>query len=330
MLLRAVALPYGGVVRIRNLLYDRGVLRSRGATVSSICVGNLTTGGTGKTPVVAWLAEAAGRAGRRPAILTRGYAPSGGVAESDEVLLYGRLVPDVPVVVDGDRVRGAATAVAAGADLLLLDDGFQHRRFVRGVDIVLLDARDPFGGGKLLPAGRLREPPSGLARAAAIVLTRCGRASAAELAATERTIRPFAPDTPLLREDHVVSLVVGSDGRTPLPLEGARVLVFSGIADGRALAESVRGLGATPLRVLDYGDHHAFTPAEVRGLEAEAAALGASAAVTTEKDLVRLTGAATWKGDVPLVAPRVVPSFSEADRGVLGGIVGFELPAVVG
>ncbi len=313
------------MVRLRNRLYDRGVLPSRGASVPSICVGNLTTGGTGKTPIVAWLAAAARRAGRRPAILTRGYLPRGAAGPPDEVRLYARLVPDVPVVVDGDRVRGSARATADGADLLLLDDGFQHRRFARDVDLVLLDAADPFGGGRLLPAGRLREPPSGLSRATAVVLTRCSRAGDEALARAEAAVRARAPDVPILREDHVVREVLSAGDAKPPSLDGAQVLVFSGIADGRSLVETVRSLGARPVRAADFGDHHAFTSAEVRSLEAEAAALGAACVVTTEKDLVRLEGAAAWRGLVPLAAPRIVPRLSAADRAVLARVVGFEI-----
>ena len=329
--LAAAALPYAAVVRMRNALYDRGLLRARGADVPSICVGNLSTGGTGKTPLVARLASAARAAGRRPAILTRGYVPAGAASTvSAEVRLYGRLVPDVPVVVDGDRVRGAARATADGADLLLLDDGFQHRRFRRDVDLVLLDARDPMGGG-MLPAGRLREPPSGLRRAAAVVLTRCGRATDDQLRAAAAAVEAAAPGTPLLLEDHVPVGFVDVDGApVETSLEGVPALVFSGIADGGALAETVEALGARPVRVVDFGDHHAFTAPEIARLADEAAALGAAVAVTTEKDLVRLDGDAAWPGGVPLVAPRIAAGFPPNDRAALGGIVGFEIPAEVG
>ncbi|MBI4878532.1 MAG: tetraacyldisaccharide 4'-kinase, partial [Planctomycetes bacterium] len=163
------SLPYGLAVRLRNRAYDAGLLRARCAAAVVVSVGNLSVGGTGKTPLVAMLARAARAAGRTPAILLRGYRRGARrAAESDEAALHARLAQGVLVVADPDRVRGAERALAAGADLLILDDGFQHRRLKRDLDLVLADARDPFAGGRLLPRGLLREPLSSLARAHAL------------------------------------------------------------------------------------------------------------------------------------------------------------------
>lgn len=308
--LRLASLPHAAALWVFHGLFDRGWRRPRRAPVRVVCVGNLTAGGTGKTPVVAWLARATLEAGKHPAIVLRGYrkgAHDG--AESDEAQLYARLVPSVPVLVDADRVRAAHAAAALGADLVLLDDGFQHRRLHRDVDVVLLDARDPFGGGAVLPRGFLREPPSGLARADVVVLTRSDRAGADALAETERRVRVLAPQAAIVREVHVPTDLVGLDGSRiadVAALRGARVVAVSGIGDPTTLAETVTRCGATVVRTFDYGDHHEFTTAELAALARECAADGVRWCVTTQKDAMRI---GVVPADLPLVVLRIEARF---------------------
>jgi tetraacyldisaccharide 4'-kinase len=291
--LRAAAAGYSLVTAARNALYDRGILSARKLEVPVVSVGNLVAGGTGKTPMVAVLATAVSRAGWRPAILTRGYR-HGGTGDPDEVGLLRRYLPGIPIIVDPDRVRGGREALAAGADLLLLDDGFQHRRLARDVDVVLLDARDPFGGG-MLPHGLRREGIGGLGRADAVVITRADRiapaareALAAEVAARRgERARPI----PILFERHAPVALVALDGAESRGLEtlrGARVVAFSGIADPRSLVETLGMLGAYVLRAIDFGDHHEFGADDVGYVAAAVAATGADLAITTEKDAIRL------------------------------------------
>ncbi len=326
-LLVAASVPYGAVVRVRNRLFDAGVRRAARVSAPVICVGNLTTGGTGKTPLVVLLATAALRAGKQPAIVTRGYRRGGDRARtsSDEVDVYRRLVPGAKVTVDADRVRGARAAIDGGADLVLLDDGFQHRRLHRDVDLVLVDARDPFGGGRLLPAGSLREPvDAALRRATAVIVTRADRVERAQVDRLVADLRRVRPNLPVWRERHVPIALLDADGNplgAPHRIAGQRVLVLSGIADPTALAQSIESVGATPIRVLDFGDHHEFTDRELGDVAAEAVRAGASVIVTTEKDLVRI---GPWSGAVPLRALRIAAEIgSDADRAEMGRVVGF-------
>lgn len=322
-----LSLPYGLITWSRNALYAAGLLRSHSVGVRVISVGNLTTGGTGKTPVVAMLARAAAGEGCRPAILTRGYRRGGSdELESDEVSLYRRLVPEVPVVVDADRVRGARAAIRAGADLILLDDGFQHRRLRRDVDLVLLDSRDPFGGDHHLPLGMLREWPSGLRRASAALFTRHGRATGEEQAAAARRVAELAPDLPQVREDHRPVSLVKPDGQPGPPLDelaGQQVLVFSGIGDPHTLTESVASLGADVVGAMDFGDHHVFAAADLARIAVDARSVGADRVITTEKDLMRI---ADWRGPSELLALRIEATLCDAESAeVLGGLLGLPL-----
>ncbi|RLG28969.1 tetraacyldisaccharide 4'-kinase, partial [Methanosarcinales archaeon] len=147
--------PYAAAMRLRRWAYRKGVLSSRSARAGVICVGNITTGGTGKTPMVAWVVDRLAQAGKTPAILTRGYRSAEG--GSDEAALLKRLT-GAAVVVNPDRAAGAKQALAGGADVLVMDDGFQHLRLRRDLDVVLIDATNPFGFGRCLPRGMLREP----------------------------------------------------------------------------------------------------------------------------------------------------------------------------
>ena len=188
--------PYSLVVRLRNGLYSSGVLRRHRVNAVVICVGNLTTGGTGKTPLVVWLCKRLQSKGLRVAVLTRGYRATNQKSEignqeySDEPAVLTARCPDVSVVVNPVRVAGARQAIGEhDAEVLILDDGFQHRRLARDIDIVTIDATSPFGYGRLLPAGLLREPVAGLRRAHAAVITRCDQISEERLAQIVRQLR---------------------------------------------------------------------------------------------------------------------------------------------
>jgi tetraacyldisaccharide 4'-kinase len=284
--LSAAAAVYSGAVRLRNGLYDLGMFRARRLPVPVISVGNLTVGGTGKTPFVELVCRKLRDLGRRPAILTRGY--KAGAHGSDEAGLLAERLPDVPVVVNPDRVAGGREAIARGADVLVLDDGFQHRRLARDLDIVLVDAVHPFGYGAVLPAGLLREPPSGLARAHLVVRTRCPVDDPVGL---RHPGRPF-PDVPVLRCRHSPTDFLLHDGDGPPaaePVESLRargLFAFCGLADPAAFVRSLRDWGCEVRGERHFPDHHAFTADDVAALAA-ARPFGATA-VTTEKDFQRL------------------------------------------
>ena len=279
-LLSPVALLYGAGARARRALYDARVLGSQALALPAVSVGNVTVGGTGKTPVSSWLAERLRERGARPAIVLRGYG-------DDEPLVHRLLTPDVDVIVDADRVRGVAEAARRGADVAVLDDAFQHRRARRDADVVLVSAERLGGPARVLPAGPYREPLSSLRRAAVIVVTRKS-ASREEGAAAMRRVHEIAPNVPAT----IVALGldelrrVGRDESVPLArLAGAHVLAVSAIGEPDAFFAQVAAHGPR-LAIAAFADHHAFTRADVEGLVRRTA--GVDRVVCTLKDAVKL------------------------------------------
>lgn len=290
---------FGGVVRARGAGYDRGVLPAEVPALPAISVGNLTVGGTGKTPVAAWIAGELRRRGERPAIVLRGYG-------ADEPLVHATLNPEVLVVVDPDRVAGVRDAAARGATIAVLDDAFQHRRCRRDADVVLVSADRWDGRVHLLPAGPFREPLAALRRATIAVVTRKAAGPDA-VDAVCRAIAATAPSLPVavaqLAPDVLVR--VGGHERRPLAtLAGARALAIAAIGDpGAFLAQLERAGARTTARL--FPDHHAFGEAEIAALAREAAAY--DAALCTLKDAVKL--APGWPAGAPAlwyVSQRVV------------------------
>jgi tetraacyldisaccharide 4'-kinase len=284
--LRIAAAAYGLGVNHRNAYYDRAGAQAR-LPVPVISVGNLTVGGTGKTPMVIELLRQLARLDRVPAVVARGYGQTGG--PNDEQTLIQRRCPSAICVTDRDRVRGARRALELGADCIILDDGFQHRRLSRDLDIVLVDATRPFGFGHLLPRGLLREPLTALRRARAVVLTRCDQVCAEEAGRTEARLRDLAPQAVHVRCRHRVTSIQGLDGGPmgPMTLAGQRVLLFAGIANPRAFAGTVSALGATIVGAHWWPDHHHYTARDIL-LLARPNLLPHDALVTTEKDAVKL------------------------------------------
>jgi tetraacyldisaccharide 4'-kinase len=270
--------------------------------VPVVSVGNLTLGGTGKTPAVQWLARAL-QNDFKVGIVARGYRGAAqGVAvvsdgqrilldahmAGDEPLLHARALPEAIVVIGRDRVAAARKAVELGAQWLLLDDAFSYWSLARNFDLVLLDARRPFDNGHLLPRGRLREEPRQLARAGAILLTRCDAASPEELAATEQQVRAIS-NAPVFRSRHAPQELRTANGTMPLEeLRGARIGVLSALADNGAFGRSLEKLGATIVGRCARRDHHAWREREVKATLHRFAHAGATYAITTAKDAVKL------------------------------------------
>ena len=290
-LLQPLGLLYGTAMRLRTAFYEHGLLGSRRLPGTVISVGNLTVGGTGKTPMVLWIAERLAAEGHRPAILTRGYRGLGrgdgnGEETADEVaLLRKRLDGRAQFGVGKDRYKNGLALAKDGAEWFILDDGFQHLELQRDANIVLLDATDPFGGGGVLPAGRLREPRSGLARADIVIITRTSRAPALETIVRRFTKAPiFYGQT---RPDGV--LRVPSSEALP---EGERrqykFFSFCGIGNPAAFFADLENWDFSVVGRRSFPDHHRYSGAEIRDLEAEAAAAGANALICTEKDVFNL------------------------------------------
>jgi tetraacyldisaccharide 4'-kinase len=269
-------------------------------------VGNLVVGGTGKTPVVLALARTVREGGGRVAILTRGYGGEGsGVLRAggwsgvsgegnagDEALLLSRRLPEVPVVVGKNRKEGALRFLQEeGVDLFLLDDGFQHRQLARDHDIVLLDARCPFGNGRRLPAGPLREGPRALARADVILVTG-GDPGAPVPEALCRMSASHAPRAQILGVWTVPAGLHRLEEKESAPAESCRgvpVLAVSGIARPGRFHELLRSVGCVVREIAEFPDHHRFRAEEITELEARARRAGARL-VTTAKDAIRLEG----------------------------------------
>ncbi len=300
-LLRLPAAVYGAVVGLRGRLYDRGWLPATRLEVPVVSVGNLTAGGTGKTPLAHWLAVELSRRGRHPGLLSRGYRRSarGGGGENDESRLSAALLPGVPCVEAPDRIAGGRELVARGADVIVLDDGFQHRRLARDLDLVLVDATRPWGlpappgGGPsvraFLPRGLLREPLSGLARADAVVLTRADQSSPEGLAFLEQELQEAAPGKPLVHAVHRPWRLRSLAGEEPplAELRGRQVDLLSGIGNPDAFEETVRGLGADVRAHRRLADHHDYGGSELEGLGGAGRWI-----LTTAKDAVKWSGQA--------------------------------------
>lgn len=292
---------YRFAVSVRNRLFDAGLKRSSEVAVPVVSIGNLTTGGTGKTPIVAWLADWLQQRGAAPCIVSRGYeALEDGI--NDEFRVLEQLCPGVPHVQNRDRVAAAGSAIAQHRpDVLILDDGFQHRRLMRDVDIVLIDALNPWGYGRLLPRGLLREPPSSLKRADAVVITRADQIEAAALSKLRRRIAEWttAPVAEVaFRPQHLLAL----DGRTAelSSLSGRTLLGFCGIGNPRGFEQTLADAGLRDVTIEPFPDHHHYTAEDLQRLTEQAAAQHAAALVTTQKDLVKLQPA--WLGDLPVWA----------------------------
>lgn len=274
---------FGAAVAVRNAAFDHGVLRSHALGVPAVSVGNLSVGGTGKTPVAAWVARWFLDRGVRPAILMRGYG-------DDEPLVHERLVPGAIVVAEPDRIAGASSAAARGAQVLVLDDAFQHRRARRDVDLVII-AAEQGRARRLLPAGPLREGRRALARAHALIVTRksASREEAETVARDWAARQDGGPLPTAVAHLAAASLIRVDDGseapRALAELRGRRVLAVSAIGNPAAFEAQLRACGATVV-ASRHPDHYAFSEADVAALARTAATT--DLVVCTLKDAVKL------------------------------------------
>ena len=304
---------FEAIARARVALYMRGGLRRRRLGAPVISVGNLSAGGTGKTPFVIWLFQQLCGRGMRPAVLTRGYRrddrrqtlllmdreePAEGAGDEVQLMLRHGVAP---IGVDADRFR-AGLALKARADVFLLDDGFQHLALERDVDIVLVDCSRLPWEDDLLPAGRLREPPSALARAAAIVLTRVQKWT--PLDAIRRQIRRWNRDAAIY--------VARTRLIDPVPKE--TVLAFAAVGNPKAFVADLCLAGARVVATRGFPDHHRYSAADLLALERQAEAAGAETLLTTEKDDVNLPAAVRARLGLPLRVIRMELDVEDGDR----------------
>ncbi len=309
--LRAALRPLEGIFRAavgtRGMLYDTGWLRTSPTAIPAISIGNVTVGGTGKTPIAAWVARELAARGARPAIVLRGYG-------DDEPLVHSLLNPAVPVVTGADRVQAIETAAARGATVAVLDDAFQHRRARRAADIVLVSADRWRGEAHLLPAGPFREPLGALRRATMIIVTR-KTASDAVVDAVHAAIARVAPGVPRVGVRLALEQLVRADDASqvrPLSaLAGASVAAVLSIADPRSFVRQLESTGAR-VRPVIFPDHHHFSAADVSRVVRSLTA--GEWPVCTLKDAVKL--APEW----PRLAPPLwyVSQQVMVERGVGG------------
>lgn len=287
---------YALLVQLRNWGFDRQIFKSYRSSLPVVSVGNLAAGGTGKTPTVDWLVKGFCALGKKPAIVSRGYGGRyrdqvGLVSDGnqlrmtaeqcgDEPLLLARRNPDCPLVVARRRADGVRTIEANFAvDVIILDDAFQHRQLARNVDLVLLDAQDPFGNGWTLPAGKLRETKGALKRADALLLTRA-------VAPPASSILGVPTYSSCHRLSATVTHLAGSC-RDISRLKDKRVFAFAGLADNHQFFQAIGQLGIFPAHTLSLPDHVDYTAELVQSIASGAA--GCDLLLTTEKDAVKLT-----------------------------------------
>ncbi len=305
MLLAGLAAPYGLATTARNAAYDRGLLASFPAAVPVVSIGNLTLGGTGKTPLVAWVVRQLLANGRQPAVVSRGYAAANGL--SDEAAELAILLPGTLHVANRDRVAGAAVAVDRGADIVVLDDGFQHRRLRRNLDVVAIDATDPFGCDHLFPRGLLREAVGGLRRADAVVVTRASSISAdqrRDLRTVVERVRGGSLPAWMESDHRPVGLRTADGSSEPMAtLAGRRIAAFCGIGNPAAFRATLLAAGCDLVGFRGFADHHAYDDRDLADLAGWARRAGAEHAVTTLKDLVKIQTPVL--GDLPLAAVEI-------------------------
>ncbi len=311
--------PYACLMRLRRWVYRGGLLSARAAGVPVVSVGNITAGGTGKTPMVAWVVARLKKAGRRPAVLIRGYKAVGG--RSDEAELLERLT-GAPVIVNPDRLAGARAAVAGGANCLVVDDGFQHLRLRRDLDVVLVDATRAFGYGHCLPRGLLREPLTALRDADAIVITRSNLIEREELASLRLRLERLAPAASLHLAVHAAVALSGAPGeKLPVSeLAGRKVCAFCGIGNPEAFFATLSSAGAEVAERVAFDDHVAYDQGVLGRIAGAAAACRAEVLVTTAKDRVKIDGA--FRLAVPLWALEVEMRIVEAAEVLEASIMG--------
>ncbi len=284
--------PYSAVIWCRNLAYDRGWKSVRKASVPVVSVGNLTAGGTGKTPAVAMLARWFRDRNIRVGILSRGFG-AGADGRNDEAKELEVLLPDVPHLQKPDRLSSAVIATEElGMQLLLLDDGFQHRKIHRDLEIVLLDAREPFGFGYLLPRGLLREPIRTLRRAHIVMATRADQVDSQRLAEIRTRVQRFNPKAAWLESEHRPTRLSNSHGEVQDMdwLCGKNVLGICGLGNPSGFLQTLRSSGANVISSMTFPDHHDYLSEDIRMIEKQAKDLEiqCDAILCTGKDLAKI------------------------------------------
>lgn len=320
-------------VRRRNRRFDTGKIAVSKVDVPVISIGNLTTGGTGKTPLVIWLCRQIRQLDRRVAIVSRGYGAARNTDRTskpnDEAMELGQRLPDVPHLQDPNRVDSAKIAIEElETEGIVMDDGFQHRALARDLDIVVVDATEPFGLGHLLPRGLLREPVKNISRADFVVLSRCDQVSHEEIGRTQAQLKRYCPNLPIAKTKVQPAKWMQYDGQekdlskfTPSPSSskgGAEVFVCCAIGNPDSFLNTVSSTGVTVVGQSFYPDHHLYGRADIETITDAAIQCGAAAIVCTHKDLVKI-GVNQFKG-MPIYALVAEIVFLEGEAELLAAV----------
>jgi tetraacyldisaccharide 4'-kinase len=328
--LSACSILYSGAVQLRSVLYSKGVIRSKRLPCMVISIGNITLGGTGKTPMTIYTAQLVQRLGYQVVVISRGYKGNaekiGGVVSNgsqilmtaddagDEPFMMAYKLDQIPVVVGQDRFTSGMLAIRKfDPQVVILDDGFQHLRLWRDMDLVLLDHSRPFGNNHLFPRGILREPISALQRGDALILT---RSDVPATTAFDDHI-PLAPNQPVFRSFHVSHVYKVMQGKTieydQGGLKGCRVYAFAGIARNDDFRHTLKAFECKIKGFLAFPDHHRYSSSDIDKILRSAQAAEAEVLITTEKDHARMSNLLKWPIDLLVVGIEV--SFgNQADR----------------
>jgi len=321
-ILGAASVGYSIAIGLRNFLYSARWLKIHSADAVVISVGNITTGGTGKTPLVIWLCKKI-VSDYHCAILTRGYKTSAQEIENltDEPAIFSESCPEAKVIVNPDRVAGAEeAAIKFGSKMLVMDDGFQHRRLARDLDIVAIDATLPFGYGRMLPAGLLREPVSSLKRAGAVVITRCDQIAENELSGLEEKLRRINPDMVISRSIHAPAYVKSIDNKESSleELKNKKIFAFCGIGNPGSFLATIKTTGAELVGSKTFNDHYQYTKASIADIFEQAERLKADLILTTQKDQNKITRPASSKTEIPLAYIGIEIQFLSGEKKLWG------------
>lgn len=314
--LRAAAGIYSVIIWVRNFAYDKKRLKIHSSNVPVISVGNITVGGTGKTPLVIWICELLAKKNIKHAILTRGYKAKKGKL-SDEPAILAKNCSQAKVIVNPDRVKGSQKAVDQfGVKAIVLDDGFQHRRLARDVDIVTIDAMCPFGYNAVLPAGLLRETAKNLKRADAAVITRCDQSNEEQMEELEKKLHTLNPNMIIAKAIHSPICAKFMGGKE-IDIEGLKdknVFAFCGIGNPDAFLNTIREIGCNLVGSEIYNDHHNYTEDDITDIYERGKYLEADLVLSTQKDWTKSTLLASTKPDMHFAYLKIELKFVDGEE----------------
>lgn len=310
---------YGFAIFVRNKLYDFSIFKTRKVNAAVVSIGNITTGGTGKTPLVAYLCNHFTQEGVATAVLTRGYKTRKDDF-ADEPAMLVKAAPKAKVIVNPDRFASAKKAIAEhNAKLLIMDDGFQHRKLARDVNIVAIDATEPFGREKILPAGLLREPVESLARADAVIITRINQTQPQRIAHIKERISAIKSDMVFATAVHKpVYAKLIKDKRISLDeLAEKKVYAFCGIGNPDAFFQTLGELFLNIVGTKVYNDHHNYTDEDIETICRNGRYKQADMIITTQKDWTKTALLCMEKFDIPIAHLAVELEFIDGRQEII-------------